>query len=213
MKNSRALNCGLLLFGLAIAGMGCATHKPLPFAFSPATPLNANGPILTVRPVQDDRGVKDNMDKTLALPTCLDPVLVTELERSGLFSRVELSTNSQPAAGYVLQGKLNRLQWEVPGYDRILVTIGIVSFLTGGVGGVIYGSTPADVLGHATVHFTLTDAEGKRILLDREYVATETRSRAKLASDLPSTYRERAATAFKSVLEQFKEDLRHQNLN
>ncbi len=214
-SNSRRHPCacfGVMLLLVVLAGSGCITQKPLPFAHSPPAVAPANAPALSVLPTKHERPEKDNMDKVLALPACMDPVLVTELERSGLFSCVRLETNGTPAAGYVVQGRLRDLRWEVPDYDAMLGTVFVVSFLTGGIGGVIYGSTSTDVFGHATVHFVVSDAQGTRVFLDRDYVATAKEKKSKFKCDTPGTYRLVAAKAYKEVLDRFKDDVRQLDL-
>lgn len=153
------------------------------------------------------------MDKALKLPDCLNPVVVKELDGSGLFSSVELNTNEAPKTGYLLTCKINELRWEVPNYDHLLDTVGVVSFLTGGVGGVIYGSTDTDVLGHAEIRFSLTNLDSGEMLLNRDYAATITEKKAKLRCDTPATYREVAAKSFQTTIAAFEKDLRQTKLN
>jgi hypothetical protein len=204
------LGVGLLL--VSLFGSGCVSQQPLPFAYSTPVPASVGAPKLTVLPTQDERLKHDDMDKVLKLPECLDPVIVKELDDSGLFGSVELNTNEVPKTGYLLQCRINELRWEVPNYGRLVGTVGVVSVLTGGVGGVIYGSTDTDVLGHANVHFNLTNLQGNQMLLDRDYIATITEKKAKLNCDTPATYREVAAKSFQTTIEQFEKDVRHMSL-
>ncbi len=204
------MGVGLIL--IAFLGSGCASQKPLPFAYSTPAPAAVGAPQLTVRPTLDGRLVMDEMDDALQLPECLDPVLVKELEGAGLFSRVELSRNGAPTAGYALQCRINDLRWESSDYERMQATSSAVVLVTGAAGGVIYGSTGIEVLGRASVHFRVTNAQGDRRLLDRDYTATARERKTKLKCDKPDTYREVAAMALRSTFDEFEKDIRQLNL-
>lgn len=203
---------GAILLLVVFAGAGCATQEPLPFAYSTPVPPAAGAPSLTVLPTQIKRtGDENMMYDVLKLPECLDPVLVKELEGSGLFSHVELKTNGLPETGWMLQCRIEELRWEVPGYNGMVGTMFVVSILTGGVGGVIYGCTDADVLGHAQAQFNLTSVPGNQELLNRDYAATNKETKIKLVCDTPTAYREAAAKSFKKVMDQFESDVKQLN--
>jgi hypothetical protein len=188
---------------------GCVSTKPLPYHFAQPVPPPSNGPELAVAPTKNARPAKDNMDKVLQLPDCLDNVLVKELEGAGVFGQVHLSTNGIAADQYLLEPSLVDLRWEVPDYDRKVATVFAVSLLTGGIGGIGYGATGTDVLGHAKLHVKLTDMQKRQVVLEREYQATAKDNRSKLNCDTPSTYREMAASALKQIIEDLKQDLRN----
>ncbi|MBC8096103.1 MAG: hypothetical protein H7Y43_09845 [Akkermansiaceae bacterium] len=189
------------------------SQKPLPYSYSVPQPALAGGPVLAVCPALTTRAPKDNeiMDKCLALPACIDPVIVTELGGSGMFSTVGLQTEALPGTAYVLRTTLADLRWEVPHYDRLVMNTFLFSLCTGGIGGLIYGSTDTEVLGHTAVHFTLSDPQGV-LLLDRDYTGITAIRKTKLSCDTPVTRREVAAGAFKSAFDKFKDDLRQLNL-
>lgn len=191
--------------------IGCVSQKPLPYSFSTAKQPVDGAPKLAVTPVVSVRANQEGMGKVLALPTCLNSVIVSELQASGAFSTVVFATNDIGTAGLKLDSKLGALDWEVPNYDRILGTVFLVSLCTGGVGGVVYGVTETDVFGHATVHFTLTDMSSSSVLLDRDYLGKYSVRKAKLSCDTPDSYREVAAGAFKSVMDQFEADVQKLN--
>ena len=148
------------------------------------------------------------MDKVLKLPDCIDSVLVTELQGAGLFKKVGLSTNGVVADRYLLEPSLVDLRWEVPDYKRKVGTAFTISLLTGGIGGVAYGASGTDVLGHATLRVKLTDTQQKQVVLERQYQATAKDNRSKFGCDTPDTYRDMAARALKQVVEDLKKDLR-----
>lgn len=185
---------------------GCASQQPLPYAYSPAHPAVAGAPTLIIKPTQDQRTAKDDLDKTLNIPKCLDDAMVTELGNSGWFTQVNLYLEAKTNGNYLLECSLNELTWEVPDYADKMETAAVVSVLTGAVGGLVYGSTKTDVNGQAKMRFVLSKEPGG-VLLDKEYSATATERKIKFECDTPGTYREMAAKAFQKVLEQFKADL------
>lgn len=202
----------LLVVFAALGFVGCASQKPLPFPHSTPRAAVSTGPVLALSPTQDQRATKDNMDKVLALPSCIDPVLLKELGEAGFFREVEVkkSTTSDGGGGgsdYSVQGTLTELAWEVPNYEKKVGTAAAVSFLTGGVGGVIYGSTGTDVNGRAKVHFKVSRKGLSDPVLDKDYSGSVTERKAKFSCDTPSTYREIAAKALRKVIDQFKADL------
>ena len=192
---------------LALTVSGCVTKQPLPFEYSAARPAQAGGSHLTLAPMKDGRTAKNTMDKVLDVPACIDTALERELNNSGLFQQVELKSDPKQSGGLLLQTSLNELAWEVPNYKSIVGTAFTVSLLTGGIGGMAYGSTETDVYGHAKVRFILSQEGSPEILLDREYSANSKARKAKLNCDTPATYREMAAKALRDVYNQFKADL------
>lgn len=210
-RNFRDLiRTGLAFIFLSLLCVGCVSQKPLPFQFSTLQSSPASAPKLLISPVTDQRSKKDTMDKVIEIPAALDVVLVKELQNVGLFSSVTNPSSNFPKS-YQIQTVLKDLRWEVPNYNRTVGTTFAISLLTGGIGGIAYGSTGIDVLGHAKMQFTLTDSK-KKLLLDREYDATFTERKAKLNCDTPDTYREVAAGALKNVIEKLTVDLRELQL-
>jgi hypothetical protein len=193
---------------LLMVTSGCISPKPLPYQFAAPNPVPSQAPEPALAPAKNARPTKDTMDKVLELPACIDAVMVKELEGSGVFKKVTLTTNGVASAEYLLEPSLLELRWEVPDYGRKVGTTFAISFLTGGIGGLGYAATGTDVFGHATLRAKLTDSRSKAVMLEREYHATAKDNRAKLNCDTPNTYREMAASALKQIMEQLKDDLR-----
>lgn len=208
LPRAKASGIGISLVLLLLLSSGCASRKPLPYEHSAAVQAAAGAPLLSVKPMVDERPDrrKDRTDSVLAIPACVDVVIAAELERSGLFSKVVLVTNELSPKGFMLEGKLRDFRWEVPNYEQKVGTATVLSVVSGGIGGMIYGSTGTDVLGHATIRFVLRDLKENRVLLDQEYKETVTEETTKLACDTPKTCRAMASKALKSVLDRFKED-------
>ena len=197
---------GLLLVGLVFLSSGCISQKPLPYAVIPEN-LAASGPALTIVPVVDKRGVTNELDSVLRIPECVEEVLASEMEGLGMFQSVARTSASGATgeSGYRLAVTLDRLEWEIPGHDRIVGTAFGLSLATGGIGGLIYGSTGTEVLGHAALTVRLT-SEG-RVILEKSYTGTAQEKKAKMKSDTPATGRELAAKAVASAIGQLKADL------
>ena len=198
----------LTLGCLIVVLPGCVSRMPIPYDYSATQPPRAHAPALTVHTI-DLRTAKSDLDKVIHIPDGVTEVLTNELSRLGLFTQVR-HDGVNHSGNYHLRCELNDLRWEVPNYDKMLGTSLLVSVATGGIGGLAYGSTPTDILGHARVRFILK--KGNEEFLNKEYIGTASERKAKLKSDTPKTYREMAAKALKSVLSQFTSDLTQLNL-
>ena len=200
---------------LVLVGSGCISQKPLPYAAIQKN-LAPSGPALTILPVEDRRGAQGDLsaeersstlgdlDKVAKIPECVEEVLATEMEGLGMFQSVSRRSASS-GSDYTLAVGLDRLEWEVPNHDRMVGTAMGISLLTGGIGGLIYGSTDAEVLGHATL--TMQLRSGEMVILDKNYSGTAKETKAKMNSDTPGTGREMAAKALAVVMGQLKTDL------
>ncbi len=102
---------------------------------------------------------------------------------------------------------LEEMKWEVPNYDRILATAFVTSLLTGGVGGVIYGSTKVDVYGDTTLKIKIIEQDTGKILIDKDYKAHIKERKAKLSCDTSTTKSEICGKSLKAAMELFKIDL------
>jgi hypothetical protein len=201
-KSRYFLSATLAVFVLT-GGVGCVSQKPLPYSYKSPQPVPVSGPKLIIDEVNDQRS-KDNMDKALKLPASVEEVVLKEMEGAGIFHEVVRKSNSDPEV-YILKPTLTELRWEVPSYDRKVGTAMGLSIATGGIGGLIYGSTGTEVLGHSSMRFILL--RGEKQVLNKEYKATATEKKSKLSCDTPDTYREMAAKALQQIMQEFKEDL------
>jgi hypothetical protein len=113
----------------------------------------------------------------------------------------------QPAADAPMEivGELTKLEWFVPGYDAMLKKVFVASFLTGGLGGVAYGSTETPVQGNVTIK--LTALKSGQELLSREYVGIHEEKMAKLKCDVMTTKSRMAGLALSHAVEKFIRDL------
>lgn len=206
----RRLPFTLIILLFAVTGFGCVSQKPIPFNYSAVKAATTTAPKLSVLPTENQR-IRDKMDKVVVLPTGLNFVIVRELRATGLFSDVALKAPNSSETNFVLQATLKELRWEIPNYGKMVGTTTVISALTGGIGGLAYGSTGVDVHGHARVQFVLKNPRGATVL-NREYFSKTTERKAKMNSDTPTAYREVAASSLKEVINQFTDDLRQLEL-
>jgi hypothetical protein len=187
---------------LLLVTSGCLSQKPLPYA-AVSRNVVPTGPRLQVLPVEDKRLAKDELDKLLEIPKCVEQALVAEMEGVGLFQSV--ANGSPGGTGYTLRVVLEDFRWEVPKYDALVGKAFGISIATGGLGGLIYGSTDTPVLGHTTMLVVLSSPQSE--LINKRYVGRVEEERAKLNCDTASTRREMAAKGLADAIRQFKADV------
>lgn len=208
---------------LALLLTGCASRQPFGYSTSPAPSGRAAGRTVEVLPVSDTR-TNHFIDRHFTT-NFLDKVreaVAKEVESTGMFRVVGMPSPVTPADGnprpalpetpaaseLTLKTELKRVQWEVPHYDTILANTFLLSLFTGGIGGGIYISTSTQVNGFVVVHFELTEAQGGRVRLAKEYPGFYTEKMAKASCDSSKTQRRMATEAFKDAITKFKTDLR-----
>lgn len=189
---------------------GCASPQRFGYTVSPA-PARPTGPARAVEilPVSDVRTNKEiDGHFTATLLEDVRAAVASELESTGRLRPVNVVSNAGGGSAELrLRPELRRLEWEVPGYGAILGKTFVASVLTGGIGGGIYISTSTTVNGFAVVHLELTEAQGGRVILAREYPGFYTEKIAKASCDTRPTRTRVAAEAFKHAMQQFKEEL------
>ena len=106
-----------------------------------------------------------------------------------------------------IHSTLKQLDWEVPKHDSLVAKTFALSFLTGGIGGLAYGSTSISVYGHVKLQCRVEAQPSGGVLIDREYQGEAVESRAKLACDVPDTRRAIVAAALRDAVQKFVKDL------
>lgn len=81
------------------------------------------------------------------------------------------------------------------------------SFLTGGVGGLIYGSIRTDVYGDIKLTINVIDIGSDKSIIEKEYVGHYTERKAMMNSDSAKTRATMVGNSLKMVMDEFKEDL------
>jgi hypothetical protein len=194
---------------LGLSGLffgGCATKPPvisLPYEM-PATSMGSNvasasGAEIDI--VQDTRADR-SLDMFLSeRPSdLLRRALAAELISTGVFPTVAPEASASSPSRFIIEVNLCDVSWAVPNHDRMVKTAFWTSFLTGGIGGIAYGSTDTPVYGHAVVSLKLWDRVNGKVLLEQTFDATHEEHKAKLACDTLQTRAQVMALALKDVL-------------
>lgn len=191
---------------------GCARQRfsyPVPGAGE----AKSDGPTLTVDSVRDVRTNRriDRVFVTNYLSE-IQAALVADLQSTRKFRSVSRAGESNGTGGeFSLKADLRDLQWEVPGYNGKVVTIGVLSLFTGAIGAFIYGSTSTDVNGTAVVRFELRSAgaggPAGGVLLEREFTGRHRERTSILSCDTYSTQARVTALAFRDAVAQCKVEL------
>lgn len=201
---------GLICIGLIVSG--CAGKSKFVTDRLTGPVETGRGKIVALlAPVADQRAVKQEFDKVYDGNPANDIqfILEKDLLSTNLFDKViTVSEASQSVpADVVIEPTLQVLKWEVPDYDALLQRVFFVSMLTGGIGGVIYGSTDTDVHGYAAMHFRVMNV-AKDTILDKSYEGHHQEQMAKMRCDTPDTKVRMTGESLKKVLQQLDSDLR-----
>lgn len=198
-----------LLLLVSTLVVGCATRQPFVYSYPTPAAHKADSPSLAVGPVIDQRGQSNELDKILYIPRGLDEIVAREVESTGSFAHAASLTNGMARANedFLLNVKLNKLEWEIPNHAQMVGIVFTLSLFTGGIGGIIYGCTSTEILGHAQIDFKLSKPSTGNVLLERQYTGEVKETVTKLSCDTPGTGRVLAGKAVKQIMEQFKGDL------
>lgn len=206
----------VVLFILIILASGCSTSSEFIYPEnSKSTLYNGEkffGELdeLQDKRTQDKRTQDKEIDEIYKTPPVIEiqKILQDELINSGIFSEIHLALETPKSqAGYLIKPSLIRLEWEVPGYGSMVGTTFGVSLLTGGIGGLIYGSTSTDVFGYVDLEIELYDLSSDKLLTKKLYKGLAKQNMAKLSSDSHETKATIIGLAVQSAINQFKEDL------
>jgi hypothetical protein len=204
-----------LLLLVSTLMVGCATRQPFDYPYPAPAASKAGSGSLAIQAVVDHRGGSNELDKVLFIPSGLDRIVDREVESTGRFANTVQLTNGVARGNedFLLDVTLRKLEWEIPNHDQMVGIVFGLSLVTGGVGGVIYGSTSTDVMGHAQIAFKLSRPSTGKVLLEREYTGDVQRRVTKFNCDTPKTGRRLAGAAVRNVMEQFNRDLDNLVLN
>lgn len=192
-----------LTFTVALLS-GCAT-APRTIALQPkATAFSATHQITvsTVRvEISDERGDRA-LDQILSKRASDE---AREAIRGALAASKLAIVEPGAAQDLEIRGTLVKLEWFVPGYQAMLKKVFATSFLTGGLGGLAYGSTSTPVEGHASLKIAVL--RGGREVLNREYVGMHQETIAKLKCDTMETKARVAGSALSDAVDKLLADL------
>jgi hypothetical protein len=187
---------------------GCASSRqivrlPYEMPASRTTVASLTAPsaiITTVGDARDNLLLNQFLDEP---PTdFLRKALAAELLSSGAFSQVTPRPEGAPPhrENFVIEMELRDVSWAVPNHGKIVKTAFWASFLTGGIGGLAYGSTETPVYGHAAIGVKLTARATGKVLLDETLEATCEEKAAKLKCDTPTTQSRVMAAALRNAV-------------
>jgi hypothetical protein len=215
MHFSRSLALWLLpLFG--VLGTGCVSKPPkavLPYAWpetpaasATAVPAKPTATLTTMEDRREDRVLEAFLAEPM--PETIKRILAAELTHENIFSSVSLPGGTGAGkADFELGVIVEDVSWAVPHYERMLQTAFWTSFLTGGVGGVAYGSTNTPVFGRAAFTLTATRATDHRVVFQKRVEALHEEKMAKFSSDTLNTRLHMTSTALKKAMEQLRTDM------
>jgi len=186
---------------------GCATQrefKGIAMYHEPITHLERDSHNTTVAfsDFSDSRSGRE-IDQIFEKPPIdsLKEILMTEMDESGM-----LLKGSNSDASYTINGELKKLSWEVPGHEGKVKAAFTVSLLTGGLGGLAYGSTKTPVYGEIELKLSVTRNDGST-LLEKTYSGKSEEKMALLKSDTPNTMSMVVGKSLNIVIKEFIEDL------
>jgi len=193
---------------LAAVGLltGCVTRQPFTYNYPPKSNVTGSASLAAL-PATDRRAGTNELDKVLFIPSGLDEIFIREIRSTGKFADVVRVNPLAPGKDFLLEASLLQLDWEIPKHDQMVGTAFGVSLLTGGVGGIIYGSTKTTIFGRAQIAFKVSNPVNNRIILEKQYSSEVSERVAKLNCDTPAAGRRLAGLAVKAVMDQFKQDL------
>jgi len=198
---------------LASVLSGCAAPAQFSYDHPQTTASTPGMPTLAVADLIDQRAGPSEIDNAYVDDPVdeIDDILEEELLSTGLFGevvRVQADEDiSLTKPDLLMTAELLEIQWEVPDYDAIVAKAFTTSLLTGGIGGVFYGSTETDVYGDTLLHVRVVDFGTGQVLLDNSYAGHSEERMAKLQCDTPSTKALMVGKALKLAMEQLKADL------
>jgi hypothetical protein len=201
----------VLFIGVVISGCAGKTK----FLYPSSASDQQRGTLVILHLGPDDQRSDRDIDKfyeTNAIEE-IRKILDSEMLGTGFVARVTPPVKDQGGSqnaekvDLVMRSAIKELRWEIPGYDALVSRMFIVSLLTGGIGGLIYGSTSTDVYGHSRLRISLVDEKDGKVYLDKEYTGDSKQSMAKLKSDIPSTKALLIGESLQQAMEQFRKDL------
>lgn len=166
---------------------------------------------------KDERQPNEDVDKMWSKDPIEDigKIIQEEIQSTGLFGEVvpiakgeeEKLVLEKSGIRMVLHASIKELSWEIPNLKEQETKAFVISILTGGIGGLIYGSGSTDFYGKAKLRVVLDNRETGRNLLDKEYSSRAEERMARLKTDSANERARIIGRAVKQVMEQFKADL------
>ena len=197
----------LSLCAVALAFAGCAAQRQivhLPYALPAAGTARPEAPsaiLTTVTDARDDRLLNQFIEAPPA--DFLREAFAAELRAAGTCSTVTLRPAHEPPhpEDFRIELELRDASWAVPNHAKMAKTAFWTSFLTGGLGGLAYGSTEAKVYGHAAIAVKVTARATNAVLLDATFEHLHEEATSKFKCDTPTTQARVIAAALRGAVQ------------
>ena len=176
---------------------GCASNRQAIYLpYNPPTGSSPDAPTAVIASITDRRpdGMMGAFLKN-GFESFVQESLGAELEAAGILHIA--STQNNPAARYTIDVTVNDVSWAVPNHSGMVRTVFWTSFLTGGLGGVAYGSTSTPVFGRAEFALRIIDRESGSVVLAQSFEGLHEEHTAKLKCDTMETRARVMAEAWK----------------
>jgi hypothetical protein len=204
--------------GLAVSSSGCATKAAF---FYPSPPAHESlisdakrgpKPIVVIVGVVDGRSDRDIDEAYEQNPIPeIQRILIRELEGVGVFkavvARKEGAAPEIEPNDFHVEARLDVLKWEVPDYGSKVFWAFTTSLLTGGIGGVIYGSSDTDVYGHSQMRIRLSSMKTGQSVIEKDYLGVAKEVMSKFKCDTPETKRSMVGKALQNLFVKVLRDL------
>ncbi len=191
---------------------GCAAKSNFIYTYPEANHKKSlTNMVAAVAQVKDLRQGEKKIDNVYVNDPLKDiqSIIKEELQSTGFFQKVFVISdeNTDFKPNVIIEPSLSELKWEVPEYEEMLGKVFVVSFLTGGIGGLIYGSTGTDVYGSVDIHISLVESNNGKTLFENTYNGRYEENMPKLNCDTPETKSIVIGKALKQELKTLKVDL------
>jgi len=179
---------------------GCASARQtvyLPYNPPTGTKPNASAPLAAIASVTDNRPDRMmNMFLKTDFDSFVQESFAAELLAAGVFRQVT-AADKKPENDYAVSVTVQDVSWAVPNHSGMVNTAFWTSFLTGGLGGLAYGSTSTPVYGRAEIYLRIVHRETGRVVLAQSFESLDEEHLAKLKCDTLETRARVMAEAWK----------------
>jgi hypothetical protein len=203
----------LFLCFMALFMSGCATTTSFQYDYPQANKPALSKLRIACTPPKDERQPNEDVDKIWSRDPVQEvgTIIQEEIRSTGLFSEVISIPKEDKAKRadiqMVLHTSLKELSWEIPNLEEQVAATLAISILTGGIGGLVYGSGNTDFYGNARLRVVLEDQQTGKRLLDKKYSSRAEEKMARLKTDSAEERARIIGKAVKQVMEQLKTDL------
>jgi len=197
---------------------GCAGKSPFIYEDNSSSNLKADGPSIAIQYIIDKRTGDTDIDESFETDPLIDMsnILKNEIESTGYFSNVYLIEENSSYLNtdhfYIIRPYLINMKWEIPNYEDMIGNLMFISLITGGLGGIIYGSTETDVLGDVSLNIVMENKYSGHVLIDKQYNGHSKKSYSKFVSDSNFKKSRVIGYAFSEIMSKLKSDIKQASI-